>query len=388
MDTAKPLEIFRTGTHTAVDGRTLEFTAAHLDDVVTSYDAASNQAPLVVGHPALDAPAYGWVKGLSVQGGLLYAEPEQVDPAFADLVNAGRFKKISASFYPPTWPSNPKPGHWYLRHIGFLGAAAPAVKGLRPASFAESESLTFEFAAPLESVGFGASLANLFRGIRAHLSGSKEPIEHLLPDDMLATLENSSGATVPLHLNTPAAATSPATQTTTTTEQEDPSMSQGQNPAEFAERERQLNEQQAQLDARDQALKRREIDARRVDVVSFAEGLEKEGKLLPYQRSAVVELLLTMDAQQAPLSFTEEGAQISKPAGTVLRELLTGLPKQVEFGRQIAAGKGNDSAPISFAAPANATVDNSRLELHQRALAYQAAHPSMSFIDAVRACGG
>ena len=29
------------------------------------------------------------------------------------------------------------PGKWYLRHVGFLGAAAPAVKGLKPVEFAD-----------------------------------------------------------------------------------------------------------------------------------------------------------------------------------------------------------------------------------------------------------
>ena len=34
------------------------------------------------------------------------------------------------------YPGNPKPGHHYLRHVGFLGAAAPSLKGLqRPAEF-------------------------------------------------------------------------------------------------------------------------------------------------------------------------------------------------------------------------------------------------------------
>ena len=101
---------------------------------------------IVVGHPVTDGPAYGWVKALNFAAGGLEAEPDQVDPAFAEMVAAGRFKKISASFYPPESPKNPVPGVYYLRHVGFLGAQPPAVKGLRAPSFAEGdEAITLEF---------------------------------------------------------------------------------------------------------------------------------------------------------------------------------------------------------------------------------------------------
>ena len=43
--------------------------------------------------------------------------PRQVDPAFAEAVAAGRYKKVSASFYQPNSPHNPVPGVYYLRHV-------------------------------------------------------------------------------------------------------------------------------------------------------------------------------------------------------------------------------------------------------------------------------
>jgi len=51
------------------------------------------------------------------------------------MVNKGRYKKISASFYSPNYPFNPAPGSYYLKHVGFLGAVPPAVKGLGDARF-------------------------------------------------------------------------------------------------------------------------------------------------------------------------------------------------------------------------------------------------------------
>ena len=66
------------------------------------------------------------LKSLSLNGGDLLAEPDQLDPQFAELVGNGRFKKVSASFYLPDSPNNPKPGTLYLRHVGFLLAQPPS----------------------------------------------------------------------------------------------------------------------------------------------------------------------------------------------------------------------------------------------------------------------
>lgn len=127
---ASPIEIFRTGTHTATSGRQLAFSDADLAAIAAAYDPARHEAPLVVGHPETDAPAYGWVTALAATDGRLQASVSQLDPAFAELVREGRFKKISAAFYAPDAAANPTPGTWHLKHVGFLGAAPPAVKGL------------------------------------------------------------------------------------------------------------------------------------------------------------------------------------------------------------------------------------------------------------------
>ena len=124
---AKPLQIFKPGRHTAMSGASLAFSESDLAASAAAYDPAVFQAPIVVGHPKTDDPAYGWVSALAFADGALEASPEQVDPAFAEIVEAGRFKKISAAFYAPEAPNNPVPGVYYLRHVGFLGAAAPAV---------------------------------------------------------------------------------------------------------------------------------------------------------------------------------------------------------------------------------------------------------------------
>ncbi len=129
-------EICRVGTFTAMDGRKVDFTEAKLDFMAASYRPEEHEAPLVVGHPKDNAPAYGWVAGLKRVGDRLLAKPKQVVQEFADAVKQGLYKKRSISIYPDGT----------LRHVGFLGAKPPAIKGLADIDFAEDgETVTINF---------------------------------------------------------------------------------------------------------------------------------------------------------------------------------------------------------------------------------------------------
>ena len=131
------LHLFRQGCHVAMSGEAACFSAADLAACARAYDPARYPAPLVLGHPDSNGPAYGSVVALEADDGDLFAEVEP-SPALRDLVKAGRFKYLSASFWRPRTPGNPAPGSLSLRHVGFLGAHPPAVKGLAPVAFAES----------------------------------------------------------------------------------------------------------------------------------------------------------------------------------------------------------------------------------------------------------
>ena len=128
MNTLRALPIFKVGRHTDMSGTTLEITEADLEKTVAAYQPSRHEAPLVVGHPQHDAPAWGWVASLALVDGTLLAVPHQVDPAFAEQVATGRYKKISASFYSPNALSNPTPGVYYLR-LGGYNASVPARVG-------------------------------------------------------------------------------------------------------------------------------------------------------------------------------------------------------------------------------------------------------------------
>ena len=130
-------EIFRSGKHTDANGVVVIFSDADLKKIVDNYDQSKHKAPVVIGHPKMNNPAYGWVKSISFSDGVITAEFEDVDLDFADLVKKKRYEAASASFYTPNSPNNPIKGEYYLRHVGYLGAVPPAVKGLKVTEFSE-----------------------------------------------------------------------------------------------------------------------------------------------------------------------------------------------------------------------------------------------------------
>lgn len=142
----KKLEILKTGTVTAKNGRSYNFSESDLKRMAEAYQPMLYRAPLVIGHPSEEAPAYGYVESLTYADGRLLAEPAQVDPQFSAMVNSGKYLSLSASFYAPHADGNPRPGVTYLRHVGFLGAWPPAVKGLAVPEFGECDHSILEFA--------------------------------------------------------------------------------------------------------------------------------------------------------------------------------------------------------------------------------------------------
>lgn len=131
-------EIFKTGTHTSDKGIQKEYSLDDLNFIAQSYKPDEDEAPIVIGHPIDNSPAYGWVSSLEVtEDGKLVADApdEKLHPDFLNAVQEGRYKKRSISLTP----------EGKLRHIGFLGGAAPAVKGLADIQFSQPSSTVIEF---------------------------------------------------------------------------------------------------------------------------------------------------------------------------------------------------------------------------------------------------
>jgi hypothetical protein len=51
------IEVFRAGTHTAMDGKTYTYGPDDLNDIIRKYDPEVHESPIVIGHPRDNAPA-------------------------------------------------------------------------------------------------------------------------------------------------------------------------------------------------------------------------------------------------------------------------------------------------------------------------------------------
>ena len=363
------IHVFRAGTHVTAAGEKIEFSAADLAATAAAYNPALHEAPLVVGHPKTDDPAYGWGKGFVADGADLYVDPGQVQPEFAEMVNSGAFKKRSMKWYRPTDPTNPAPGVWYPQHVGFLGATPPAIKGLKPAQFAAGDTGV--------EVEFGQwedrTVARLFRQLREWFIGAhgQETADKVIGSwEVDALAEDAARETKSEVFPAPAFAEASTV--------EEPSVTPEQAAALEAENTRLAG----LVAASDAAAKAAQAAAVKTAAVQFCEGLIGEGKLLPAEKDSAVGLLI-LAANAQPVEFGEGDGSVTDAPLPRLESLLKALPKRVEFAE--VAGHQKSAAAVEFAAPDNLGVDASRLELHSQAIAYQAAHPGTDYVAAVKA---
>lgn len=320
----KRLHIFAAGTHTDQSGNKVTLTEADIAASAAAYDPSKHEAPLVVGHPRTDDPAYGWVSSAFAEGKDLHADPSQVDPAFAEMVQQGRFKKISSSFYAPSAPANPVPGVWYLKHVGFLGAQPPAIKGLRSVAFADGATGVVEFAD-----WAATSNSGLWRRMRDWLIGEKgmEVADQVLPayeiDYLRDQAQQAESAPSPAFAELPP-------ESTVTKEEAD-----------------RLRAENLRLQQEATARQRTE---RHTANVAFAE--QHTGKFKPVHQAAVVAFL---DFAEAPstdgqtVSFGEGDDR--KPLAEAFRAFLADCSPVVSFSEQ---ARGDRAAPRTDANPLTA----------------------------------
>ncbi len=313
------IEVFRPGTLTPMQGQSITYSAADLRAAADAYDKDTAPAPVVVGHPSTDAPAYAWAAGFEYDtlAQRLYADVGEINPAFAEAVRKGSYKKVSLSFHRPDSPANPVPGTWYPKHIGFLGGAAPAVTGLRNVQFADSD----------EAVTFVADFAGV---PKARIS---VPV---------------GGVSVP------------------------------GDPA-FAAREAAFAEKEAEFAAREAAWREKERNYARAENASFTERLISEGRLLPVHKDRIVSILDSAAASPA-VSFAE-GAQ-PVPMLQALRDVLAEMPKVVSFGALDLGPNLDETAPPSLVVPNGYTIDPKQNDLYQRARQLE-REKGISFAEAV-----
>ncbi|EII2806804.1 peptidase [Salmonella enterica subsp. enterica serovar Java] len=357
------IHIFRAGTHTDMHGRRINFSDADLNEIAQSYNPALHEAPVVVGHPKTDAPSYAWVSAVKKDRDGLKAEPRDIDPQFAELVKNRRYSKVSASFYCPDSPGNPTPGKYYLRHVGFLGAQPPAIKGLKPVSFAEDEEGVVEFADwSLQTT------ASLFSRIRDFLISQfgLEKADSVVPDYMIDGLRDEA-----IRTETPVPAFSdPAGIPADEIIQPVPEHQAPTPPEEPAvDKELQVKLEQENADLKRQLDERNKAEAQRVATerhhasVAFADSLISDARLAPAGKNLVVAVLDALGSGESPVSFSENGSE--QPLVEAFKAQLAKARPLLDFGEVATADRTDRRAiPAEFA-----EADPSRLELHTKAVA-------------------
>lgn len=378
----QPIHISSPGTHVDSAGREWTFTEADFAASAAAYDPARHEAPIVVGHPRHDLPAYGWVKSLAAGADGLTADPAQVDAAFSELVQAGRFKKISASFFPPASPHNPVPGVWYLRHVGFLGAQPPAVKGLRQVEFADGDD-------DIVTVEFGEvspwTLKSFFQGLRDWflVNQGQDTADRVVPAYLAEEMDMAARREAEEDQHKLAGAAMPAPMFSEPNPEEDQPMSDADKArlAELEAKQAELDAKDAQFAEREQKLKDKEAAAQRAEIEAFVAGQVKAGRVLPAEQAGMVAFMASVGADDV-VEFAEGDATVSKPAAEWLRGFVAGLPVRVEFS-ELARGDGHVPA-VDFSAPGGYGVDGAALDVRARAKALMKVDPNLSFIDAVK----
>jgi len=287
------IEVFKTGEHTDSAGETRVWTVNDLDTIFELYNnqpaEEKHEAPVVIGHPENDAPAYGWVKQLKRKGNKLLAEIVDLDENFIDLVKKRRYEKISVAFY----------DNLLLRHVGFLGAVPPAVKGLKPVRFAE---FAYCF---LECNKYEEYMENNFiDAFEQFMTNVLDVIGELFGTDAVAQVTER---VQPLKEEFLKSVTEETEETETPDEETEAFAEQKQDP----ELIKKVNELQKQV----QDLKFNE----------FFDAKVRDGVLLPAQRAAVKTIYQAIGGKR--LQFNDKNYS----AEDLLNEFLKTMPKQLEF---------------------------------------------------------
>lgn len=346
-DASYEIEALKVGTHTSAGGEVVGVATADLDALAAAYDPATWRAPVVIGHPEHEDPAWGWVDALERRGEVLVAKLGELEPQFLEAVRAGRYRNVSVSLYKPEAAANPRPGGWYLRHLGFLGAQPPAVKGLAPAQFADGGLDAIDTVELGEISPF--SLADAFRGLRNWLLArfGAEAADEALPEGLVSSVqEQAARADAPAEVAGEAEPLPFAEQ-----HEESDDVTMDPNAPHAAE----VEALKAELAAREARLTERERAARRREDEAFLEGLVKEGRALPVEADRLVAFMARLRGDDSV--ELGEGTDL---AAVFRDEVLAGLPKQVDFAER-APGGGDDPAR-----------GDDPVELSERARKYQA----------------
>lgn len=388
--TDKWIEIFKGGRQTDSQGRTRDFSESDLDEIVANHNA-DHPAPIVVGHPKNDDPAFGWTSALKRVGDTVLAKFTQIEPKFEKAVEDGRYRNRSVKI-------TPSKNGWKLVHVGWLGAAPPAVEGLAPAfSEAEPEGEVFEFT--YKEAWRYRTLVRMFRGLREHLAvtNGQETADQVLPEHEINALEEAVideevEERLKQRHDHPAYShqfmNKPATEDVTVPDPNAPkTFTQAEvDAAVNAAKAEAATALQTEREARAQLQYSQSVATHRTYVENM---VNKDGKcvLTPAQAAGLPEFMARLEAvENNEFEFSVgEGKTEKTTLLACFQKHLESLPEQLRLKTESAGEDVDQPSAAAYVSASGSAVDQERLTLHRKAKAYQAKHEGVTFTQAVEA---
>jgi regulator of replication initiation timing len=379
------IEVFKTGKHTSSNGVTKEWTDKDLQKIAETYNAQTERkAPLVIGHPAHDDPAFGWVDELKVAKDKLFAFVSDINQSVKDAVNRKEYQNVSIALW----------ANGLLRHIGLLGAAAPAVPGLTPVAFADDQQFD-EFASPFlmfqEGETFSkddrSALFNWISRLRKSLTnlGGKEVAETVFPrkemeqfgipvDTEENTMDMKELEEKVTELSTQFAALSASHDTLT------------KENATLAEANKTLTQTLADTrEAMTSLFKQSGSSA----FTAFCDRMVAAGKIVDGEKEALTKQYELLQKAEAGMQFAAGEKTMTQTFMESIEARPSTAPQKKIFAKQEDAAKFDPAkVPVEFTAFADGGLDTSGLALEEEIEKYMADHKDVSYEQAFSAVVG
>ncbi len=291
------IPVFKAGKHTDMSGNVRQWTQGDLDAIISSYDPSHHEAPVVIGHPATNAPAWGWVKGLTRTGDMLYAELKDLDPTFTQWLKDGRYRKRSISLN----------SDLSLRHIGFLGAMPPAVKGLPDVQFAADDTTFTIETEEKQHMSFMQKFKDLLKSEGVDVTDIPETKSFSEQEVQTMITQSVSKAT------------------------EDLKKAYDAKEQAFAES---VKAREDELKKQAEAIAAEKTKARKQEITAFCETLIKGGKLTPaaVNQGMGLSAFLESISDIQTIEFGEGDKKATQTPAEFMQAFLSSLPQAVMFG--------------------------------------------------------
>lgn len=382
------LEVFKSGTHTSASGVEKTYTDDDLTSIANTYNAQKeHEAPLVIGHPETDAPAYGWAKEMKVVGNRLLAYVGQVSDDVVDAVDKGLYKKVSIALYPGG----------LLRHIGLLGAVPPAVKGLAPVQFAAGmEFDEYIWATDETRMPIVARVISAIRDFLIEKFGLELADRTIDKLDIEALTSRAESKLIVVDENNKAA--SPQASFNENKQKEELEMDEIKKLIEeltkkftdqFNEVFGQITEIKtsmvSQKETSDKMLKKTARDAQQVAFAAFCEQLIAEGKVLPAEKDGMIEQYSDLLSAEDGLTFAEGDKRPAEKMMDRLKQrpiIIAKTAQQFADGKKIAPLDKKD-IPDAFSEVGD-KLDTASVEVDKQIRAY-AEQNKVSYEEAAAA---